>query len=190
MSQTHTRPAGAAHPDWSAVKAIIMDADGTITDGGIYIDDRGCEFKRFDVRDGLGISLWHLAGGKTGVITGRRGLSLAHRLRELRIHAVEQGASDKVAAFGRITAQLGVAPGECAFVGDDLPDLCVMKRAGVPVAVAGSPSEVAAVAMHTTRAHGGHGAVRELIETILRAQGRWEQVVSQWTEGCTTIIQQ
>lgn len=189
MPPIHPNGSVGPRPDWSKVRAIIMDADGTLTDGGIFIDDRGTEFKRFDVRDGLGISLWHRAGGRTGVITGRKGLALTHRMRELGIGVWEQGISNKVGAFDRIISRLGVARSECVFLGDDLPDLAVMRVAGVPVAVADSPAEIKSVAQHVTAARGGHGAVRELIETVLRAQAKWDLLVAQYSQSEATSIQ-
>ncbi len=170
------------------IRAILMDADGTLTDGGIYLDDAGAEFKRYDVRDGFALSMWHRAGGKSAVITGRKGLALTHRMGELHIGAVEQGAADKVAALDRVTARLGVTRKECVFVGDDLPDLAVMRMVGVAVAVADSPREILAVAAITTSARGGHGAVRELIELILRAQGKWDGLVAKYASNTPTII--
>jgi len=155
-----------------------MDVDGTLTDGGIYLDDHGREFKRFDASDGFGINMWHRAGGLTAVITGRKGLALTHRMLELSITAVEQGVADKIAALDRIAASLGVQRSECVFIGDDIPDLAVMRVVGVAVAVASSASEVIDAAAMTTVAKGGHGAVRELIETILRADGRWQKLIA------------
>lgn len=165
-------------PKWAEVRAIVMDIDGTLTDGGIFIDDSGVESKRYDVRDGFGIALWHKSGGKTGVVTGRRGLALTHRMRELAITAVEQGASDKVAALDRIVAKLGVTRAQCVFVGDDIPDLAVMGRVGIAVAVADSAPEVIAIAKFVTQARGGHGAVREVVEKILRAQNKWDALIA------------
>ncbi|MSR69066.1 MAG: phenylphosphate carboxylase subunit delta [Phycisphaerales bacterium] len=165
-------------PDWSAVRAIVMDIDGTLTDGGIHINDSGEESKRYDVRDGFGLTLWHKSGGKSGVITGRRGLALMHRMRELAISAVEQGASDKVAALDRITARLGVTRTECIFVGDDIPDLAVMRQVGFAVAVNDAAAEVRAGAHFVTSARGGAGAVREVVEKVLRAQARWDALIA------------
>ncbi len=165
-------------PAWSAVRAIVMDIDGTLTDGQILINDAGEESKRYDVRDGCGIALWHLSGGKTAVITGRRGLALTHRMRELAITAVEQGASDKVAALDRITARLGVTRAQCIFVGDDIPDLAVMRCVGIAVAVNDAAPEVRACAHCVTNARGGAGAVRELVEKVLRAQNKWDELLS------------
>ncbi len=164
-------------PDWSGIRAIVMDVDGTLTDGGIYIDDSGRETKRYDVRDGFGIELWHRAGGKSAVITGRKGLALTHRMRELRIGAVEQGVSDKVEALDRVCMALGVTRAQCVFVGDDLPDLAVMQCAGAAVAIAGAPIELRERASMTTTARGGHGAIREIVETILVAQGKWDRLL-------------
>ncbi len=165
-------------PDWSQVRAIVMDIDGTLTDGGIVINDAGEESKRYDVRDGFGLSLWHLAGGKTGVVTGRRGLALTHRMRELAITEVEQGACDKVAALDRILSRIGVVRRACLFVGDDIPDLAVMRCAGISVAVADAAPEVRAAADFVTTARGGCGAIREVVEQVLRAQGAWDALIS------------
>ena len=164
--------------NWSTVRAIVMDVDGTLTDGGISINDSGVESKRYCVRDGFGLSMWHKSGGKSAVITGRRGLSITHRMGELSITAVEQGASDKVAALERVLAQLGVAAEQCVFVGDDIPDLAVMGRVGIAVAVADSAPEVIAIAKFVTQARGGHGAVREVVEKILRAQNKWDALIA------------
>ncbi len=167
-----------SEPDWSAVRAIVMDIDGTLTDGGIFINDSGEESKRYDVRDGFGIALWHKAGGRTGVVTGRRGLALTHRMRELSITAVEQGASDKVAALDRILAGWNISRGQCVFVGDDIPDLAVMRSGVIAVAVADAAPEVRAAAHGVTTAPGGHGALREVVEEILRAQKKWDALIA------------
>ncbi len=155
-----------------------MDIDGTLTDGKILINDAGEESKQYDVRDGFGIALWHKSGGKSGVVTGRRGLALTHRMRELSINAVEQGAHDKVAALGRITAQLGVTGSQCIFVGDDIPDLAVMRSVGIAVAVNDAAAEVRACAHFVTNARGGAGALREVVEKVLRAQNKWDALIA------------
>ena len=175
-------------PSWFDIRAIVMDVDGTLTDGGIYLDDAGEEFKRYDARDGLGIAMWHRSSGKTAVITGRKGLALTHRMRELRIENVEQGATDKVAALNRIVLRLGVTAAQCAFVGDGIPDLAVMREVGVAVAVADASCEILAVAKITTVAKGGHGAIRELVEIILRGQGKWDALVAAYSADSPTII--
>lgn len=182
------QPLKSEQPSWFDIRAIVMDVDGTLTDGGIYLDDVGEEFKRYDARDGLGIAMWHRSGGKTAVITGRKGLALTHRMRELHIENVEQGATDKVAALNRIAARLGVTAAQCAFVGDDIPDLAVMREVGVAVAVADAAREILAVAKITTVAKGGHGAIRELAEMILRGQGKWDALVAAYSANSPTII--
>lgn len=185
----HAKHSQTNEPSWFDIGALVMDVDGTLTDGGIYLDDAGEELKRYDVRDGLGISMWHRSGGKIAVITGRKGLALTHRMRELHIDIVEQGATDKVAALNRVAARLGVTAAQCAFVGDDIPDLAVMREVGVAVAVADSAPEILAIAQITTVAKGGHGAVRELVEMILRKQGKWDALVAAYGAHSPIIIQ-
>ncbi len=165
---------------WSGIRAIVCDVDGTLTDGSIAIDDTGAEEKRFCARDGLGIGLWRQSGGLVGVITGRRGLALQHRLRELGIDDALQGESDKARALAALCAHWGIATSDVIFVGDDLPDLAAMATAGVGVAVAGAAREVRERADYVTTALPGHGALREVIECALQSQGRWADVVAKF----------
>ena len=176
----------ATTQQWREVKAIVCDVDGTLTDGSIDIDDHGVETKRFCVRDGLGIMLGRESGGRIGVITGRRSLALTHRLRELGIESGVQGSKDKVEALTAMCAEWGVTLGDCAFVGDDLPDLAAMRACGLAVAVSGSAPEILAIAHHVTAAHPGNGALREVIECALKAQGRWDAVVARYAGATST----
>jgi 3-deoxy-D-manno-octulosonate 8-phosphate phosphatase (KDO 8-P phosphatase) len=155
-----------------AVRLAIFDVDGVMTDGTLYIGAQGEAFKAFNILDGHGVKMLQAAGVAAAILSGRKSEAVAHRARELSIAHVVQGADDKVAAFERLAGTLGVAPSACAFMGDDLPDLDVMKRCGLAVAVAGAVDEVKAAAHYVTRAPGGRGAVREFCELVLRARGR------------------
>lgn len=155
-----------------AVRLAIFDVDGVMTDGTIYVGAAGEAFKAFNILDGHGVKLLQAAGVAAAILSGRSSEAVAHRARELAIAHVVQGAGDKVAAFERLAGELGVPPAACAFMGDDLPDLEVMKRCGLAVAVAGAVEEVKAAAHYVTRASGGRGAVREFCDLVLRARAR------------------
>jgi 3-deoxy-D-manno-octulosonate 8-phosphate phosphatase (KDO 8-P phosphatase) len=155
-----------------AVRLAIFDVDGVMTDGTLYIGGEGEAFKAFNILDGHGVKMLQAAGVAAAILSGRKSEAVVQRARELSIAHVVQGADDKVAAFERLAGALGVAPSACAFVGDDLPDLEVMKRCGLAVAVAGAVDEVKAAAHYVTRAPGGRGAVREFCELVLRARSR------------------
>lgn len=155
-----------------AVRLAIFDVDGVMTDGTLYIGPQGESFKAFNILDGHGVKMLQSAGVATAIISGRASEAVAWRAKELAIAHVVQGASDKVAEFDRLLASLALAPEACAFVGDDLPDLPVMTRCGLAVAVANAADGVKAAAHYVTRASGGRGAVREFCELVLRAQGQ------------------
>lgn len=159
------------------VRLIALDVDGVLTEGGLWIDAHGRELKRFDVRDGLGIRLWIASGGAIAAVSGRGGASVRHRLAELGVERVLCGVKDKVAAVEGLLAERSLDWRSVAMVGDDLPDLPVLVRCGLPIAVADACAEVRAAAAIVTGRAGGRGAVREAIEAILRAQGRWEAQV-------------
>ena len=160
-----------AVPRARAVRLAIFDVDGVLTDGTLYIGANGEELKAFNILDGHGVKMLHAAGIATAIISGRACGAVERRARELAIAHVVQGAADKVAAFERLAASLGLDEQACAFVGDDLPDLAVMRRCGFAVAVANAVEAVKASAHYVTRASGGRGAVREFCELVLRAQG-------------------
>lgn len=161
--------------DAAHVQLICLDVDGVLTDGGILLDDHGVETKRFHVRDGSGIRMWMHVGGEVAIITGRRGMAVRHRANELGIRYVTQGASDKVSAFRGLLESLELAASQAAMIGDDLPDLSVMRLCGYPIAVADAVAEVRAVARFTTLRPGGHGAVREAIDHLLQARDLTDQ---------------
>lgn len=173
--------------DPSQLRLLCLDVDGVLTDGGILIDDRGHETKRFHVHDGAGLRLWRSLGLEVAVITGRRGMALRHRLEELGIRIVVGGAGDKVAAFQAIAAELGIDRSQAAMVGDDLPDLPLLRHCGYPVAVPDAVAEVKAAARYVTARAGGNGAVRDAIEHLVRGMGRWDEAVAQFTRGAPSI---
>jgi 3-deoxy-D-manno-octulosonate 8-phosphate phosphatase (KDO 8-P phosphatase) len=154
-----------------AIRLAIFDVDGVMTDGTLYIGAQGEAFKAFNILDGHGVKMLQSAGIAAAIISGRSSEAVARRAAELAIAHVVQGTSDKVAAFEALIAGLALQPGECAFVGDDLPDLPVMRLCGLAVAVANAADAVKSAAHYVTRASGGRGAVREFCELVLRAQG-------------------
>lgn len=159
------------------IRLILSDVDGVLTDGGIVFDNQGIETKRFHVRDGLGIRLWQKAGYRFGLITHRSSHIVKMRVAELGIEIVRQGIDDKLKALQGVLAELRLAPAQACYIGDDLPDLPVMRAVGLGVAVADACIELREAAHYTTTLPGGAGAVRETIERILKAQGRWEDLI-------------
>lgn len=159
------------------IKLLLMDCDGVLTDGRLWLTQDGGEQKAFHTHDGLGLSLLHRAGLKSGIISGRNSTALTRRAEELGVEFVRQGDPEKIAAFEEVLRQAGVDEAEVAFVGDDLPDIPIMRRVELAVAVADAVEETRTVAHYVTRARGGRGAVREVIEMILRSQGRWNDLV-------------
>jgi len=163
------------------VKLLLTDVDGVMTDGSVFITPEG-EFKQFGIQDGLGLMLIRKWGVKVGWISARPSLVTQRRAEELGIDFLSQKRERKVAAAEEILAQAGVDWSEVCFVGDDVVDLCLLKRAGVAVAVANAIEEVKAIAHYVTAARGGHGGVREIVTMILKAQGKWQALVEQFTE--------
>jgi 3-deoxy-D-manno-octulosonate 8-phosphate phosphatase (KDO 8-P phosphatase) len=159
------------------IALILLDVDGVLTTGQVIYNDTGQETKEFHVRDGLGIRMLMEAGLTVGIVTGRRSMALVHRCRNLGINLLKDGIRDKAAALEDILKETGVPAAATAFVGDDLPDLPIMRRVGVPIAVADAHDLVKQTAMMTTRAMGGCGAVREISERILQARGDWEPLI-------------
>lgn len=162
------------------IRALVLDVDGVLTDGSIWLSDSGEELKRFSVRDGLALSLWAHSGRGVALVTGRAGLALNHRARELGIETVVSGCSDKAEGFTRALSALKCEARQTAVVGDDLPDLPMLRRCGYPVAVGDACAEVRAAARFVTALTGGHGAVREVVEHLLRASGEWSRLVAQF----------
>jgi 3-deoxy-D-manno-octulosonate 8-phosphate phosphatase (KDO 8-P phosphatase) len=156
------------------IRLLLLDVDGVLTDGGIIIDDRGAETKRFDVRDGLGITLLLRAGIEVGFITGRSSPVVIRRARELKVRIVYQGVQDKAAVYAKIRNKLHLEDEEIAYIGDDIVDLAILKKAGLGIAVKDGWPGLKRQVHHVTQAQGGRGAVREVAEMLLRAQGRWK----------------
>lgn len=165
------------------LRFLLMDADGILTDGRISVGPDGAEWKHFHARDGLGIKIAQKAGLGTGLISGRRSEAIERRARELRFDEIHQGVADKLRLFNTLLERRGLEAQEVAYVGDDLVDVQVMTLAGLAFAVPEAPDEVRRVAHYVTRVPGGHGAVREVIEVILKARGLWAAILE--TYGAT-----
>ena len=159
------------------IRVLLMDVDGVLTDGRIWLlsrrDGTASEIKGFSAYDGAGLKLARAAGLRTGLITGRESSAVAQRARECEIEFVYQGRATKIGAFEEILRITGASESEVAYVGDDLPDLSILQRAGLAVAVANAAPEVKRAAHVVTARAGGEGAVREVIELIVKAQGKW-----------------
>jgi len=162
------------------IKLLIFDVDGVLTNGQLLFGQEGEALKVFHVHDGLGISLAHRAGLRTAIITGRTTEMVRRRGVELNIGDVYQGAMDKVQALEELCSKYNITPHEVAYIGDDLNDLPVMVRVGLPCAPANAVPEVRAAARYVAGRAGGNGAVREIIEMILKAQGKWETIVASY----------
>jgi 3-deoxy-D-manno-octulosonate 8-phosphate phosphatase (KDO 8-P phosphatase) len=169
------------------IKLFLMDVDGTLTDGGICListtsaDGSGApavsEMKVFNAQDGQGLSLAHTMGIQTGFITGRSSPAVARRAAEMKVSYVYLGQAKKTEAFEECMRKAGVTEEEVAYMGDDLPDIPLARRAGLAICVADGAPELAAVCHFITRRLAGHGTAREVVELILKAQGRWEEAV-------------
>ena len=152
------------------VKLLLMDCDGVLTDGRLYFGPTGEELKVFDVRDGQGIVMWHRAGFRSGIITGRDSPIVELRANSLGIEFVRQGVNDKTVVLDELLVLAEVTPDEVAFIGDDVPDLEVMRSVGLAVAVADAMDVIKEAAFYVTEKNGGRGAVRELIDLLLSAK--------------------
>lgn len=163
------------------ISVLLMDVDGTLTDGSVTLastpDNHALEVKTFDAHDGQGLTLAVTAGLRTGVITGRSSAALRRRCKELDIEFVYEKQGHKIAAYEDVLRKTGAKESEVAFLGDDLPDLIVMRRVGLSVAVANAAPEVRRAADYRTKAPGGKGAAREVVELILKSKGVWEEMI-------------
>jgi 3-deoxy-D-manno-octulosonate 8-phosphate phosphatase (KDO 8-P phosphatase) len=166
------------------IRLVGIDVDGVLTDGGIYlgaVDGRPMEFKRYDIHDGLGIYFLREAGLKIAVVTGRVSESVRLRCAELGVdELVQDPRAAKLPAFQGILRRLGIEPAEAAFIGDDFPDMSVLRVVGLPVAVSNAVSEVRDTCRIRLTRSGGRGAVREFAELLLRARGEWEQICERY----------
>jgi 3-deoxy-D-manno-octulosonate 8-phosphate phosphatase (KDO 8-P phosphatase) len=163
------------------IKLLLTDCDGVMTDGRLWLTPDGDEQKAFHARDGQGISVWHRAGFASGIISGRASSGTQRRAHELKIKYVHQYSKSKLIALDEIVGDANVSLDECCFIGDDLGDVGVMRKVGFAVAVADAADDTKAAAHYVTNLVGGAGAIREVIELILKAQNRWEELVAQVT---------
>jgi len=163
-----------------SIRLVGFDVDGVMTDGGIYIGavaGQPMEFKRYEIQDGLGIHLLQQAGIRVAIVTGRVSDSVRLRAQDLGIEDCAQDPkAHKLPGFLRILDRHGITPAECAFVGDDFPDLAILRRVGLPVAVGNAVPEIRDTCRVHLRRHGGRGAVREFAEVLLGARGEWEAI--------------
>lgn len=163
------------------IALVLMDVDGVLTDAGITFIEGNREGRTFDARDGVGLWLARLAGLRTGVISGRGSAAVTRRAVELRLDEVHQRSQDKLATYLGILKRRRLTDAQVCFIGDDLPDLPVLLRAGLAVAVADAHPEVRRRVPFVTRAPGGRGAVREVIDDILKTQGKWRGLIARFT---------
>lgn len=166
------------HDKIRKIRLLLLDVDGVMTDGGIIYGSGGQEAKRFDIQDGMGVTLARMAGLKVGIITGRSSDIVARRAAELRVDALYQGAFHKLAHYEEALDTFHMTDEEVCFMGDDILDLVLLERAGLSAAPANARSEVRRVVDVVTTASGGSGAVRELVDLILKTQGKWDEVIS------------
>jgi 3-deoxy-D-manno-octulosonate 8-phosphate phosphatase (KDO 8-P phosphatase) len=163
------------------IKMILMDVDGVMTGGEIIYSSSGEELKVFNIHDGMGMAMARMAGLKTGIITGRMSEMVRRRAEELKCDAVVQGQINKLAAYNDIKSRFNLTDADIAFIGDDLVDLCILKRVGFSAAVADARQAVKNASDYVTVAAGGRGAVREVVDMILESQGKLARLVAQFS---------
>ncbi len=159
------------------IKILLLDVDGVLTDGRIVYDSRGCDSKFYDVYDGLGVYLLGRMGIKTILITAKGSRCTFHRAKDMRIEAIYENILPKTKVYEKIRKKYRLKDDEICFVGDDLVDLCVLKRVGVPIATANAVAEIKRAAKYITKRDGGRGAVREVCELILKSKGLWRKAL-------------
>jgi 3-deoxy-D-manno-octulosonate 8-phosphate phosphatase (KDO 8-P phosphatase) len=168
----------------SRIQILLMDVDGVLTDGKLYFvpgaDGKIVETKAFDSQDGIGLRWLSWYGIKTGVISGRDSPATAERAQQVKMSWVFQGHIEKIPLFEQIMAEANVPREQVAYVGDDLTDVIIMRRVGLPVATANAREEVKAAAKMVTSARGGSGAVREVVELLLKSQGKWDEILRKY----------
>ncbi len=163
--------------DFSLITALVLDVDGVLTRGDVTFDDSDGQQLSFNINDGAAIKMWERAGYRTAILSGRSNGIVVRRAADLGIGPVVQGVSDKRSAFLKVADALGVLPGAICYVGDDVPDIGAMEQCGFSVGVANAVPAVKRVVDYVTRRSGGAGAVAEVLELILRKQGRWTSLV-------------
>jgi len=160
--------------DPAAVRLLILDVDGVMTDGRIWMDETGNRMRGFCVQDGTAIRLWQRAGLAVGVVTAKTSEAVARRVKDLDITLFVYGNENKLVGFERVVKDAGCSPREVCYVGDDVLDLAPMRRCGYPIAVANAVPAVKTEAAYVTARSGGEGAIHEVVEHLLRASGRWD----------------
>lgn len=166
--------------DFDKLQLLVLDVDGVLTDGRIVLTDSGDEMKSFNAHDGAGMKYWRRVGKKLAMVSGRPSQAASKRAQELGVDCVHLNAKDKLPVYLEVLAELGVTDEHTAVIGDDLTDIPMLIRCAFPVAVAGAAEETKAVAAYVTKADGGAGAVREVIELILKEAGLWGSVLSRY----------
>lgn len=173
-----------------SIKLVAFDVDGVMTDGGIYlgdVDGKRLEFKRYEIQDGLGIAMLRLVHVPVAIVTGRVSESVRLRAEELGVTDLAQDPDGhKLAGFSRILSRHGLTPRDVAFVGDDFPDVSILRLVGLPVAVGNAVPEVRALCKHQLQRHGGRGAVREFCEDFLKARGEWDTAWNRYVDARST----
>ncbi len=162
------------------IELIVSDVDGVFTSGAVIFNNQGIETKQFHVRDGLGVKLWQHAGYRFGILTGRTSQVVKLRAAELSIEIIKQGIDDKLPVIRQIASECNLSLSQIAYVGDDLPDLPVIKAVGLGVAVSDAVAEVVQAADYVTEKRGGAGAVREVVEMVLKSKHRWQDITSRF----------
>jgi len=168
--------------DWAAVKLLVLDVDGVLTDGRLIVHADGSESKCFHAHDGHGIRLWQRAGLEVALLSGRACTPVQRRAEQLQIAHVLQDCHFKRPALDELLAQLNLTPGNVAYIGDDLPDVPVIRYVGFGVAVANAVEEAKEAADYVTTRSGGDGAVREVVEHLLKKAGRWQDLMKRYTQ--------
>jgi len=166
--------------DPAGIELLVLDVDGVLTDGKVVLDADGRELKRFSVLDGAGIKYWQRAGGRVAIISGRGSPAVVARATELGVTDVVQNAKRKLPAYEAVRDRLGLSDDRIAVMGDDLPDLPLLRRAGFAIAPANAVEDVRAAADYVTAARGGEGAVREAVEMLLKRAGRWDPIMARY----------
>ncbi|MDR4507135.1 MAG: HAD-IIIA family hydrolase [Candidatus Brocadiaceae bacterium] len=165
------------------IRLVIVDVDGVLTDGTLYIDSQGSETKAFNVLDGTGIKYLHRVGIKTAIISGRTSKSVTYRAKELDICDVYQGQKNKLDAYGKLREKYSLRDEEICYIGDDLIDLPLFYRVGFPATVADASPMVKRLSLYVTKERGGYGAVRELAEKIIKFQGKWHLIMERYQDA-------
>ncbi|RJP29710.1 MAG: HAD-IIIA family hydrolase [Candidatus Omnitrophota bacterium] len=162
------------------IKVLLLDVDGVLTDGRIIYDSAGRDMKLFDVHDGLGVALLHKSGIPTVLITAKGSRAIKPRAKDMKVARIYENISPKTAVLDKIIKKYKIKPEELCFIGDDLVDLCLLKRVGLAVSVANACAEVKKISHYTTAKEGGRGAVREVAEMILKSQGKWQEAIRKY----------